>query len=72
MRRVDVQGVESGKILPPGSGTLSETVEQERAIYRADIRDWPAKNALDQAFIARGFLSTISVPLVSGERCEGH
>lgn len=68
---VDVQGVESGKILPPGSGTLSETVEQKRAIYRADIRDWPAKNALDQAFIARGFLSTISVPLVSGERCRG-
>jgi PAS domain S-box-containing protein len=68
---VDVQGVESGKILPHGSGTLSETVEQKRAIYRADIRDWPAKNALDLAFIAHGFLSTISVPLVSGGRCTG-
>ena len=68
---VDVQGVESGKILPHGSGTLSETVEEKRAIYRADIRDWPAKNALDQAFIARGFLSTISVPLLSGGRCTG-
>ena len=68
---VAVQGVESGKILPPGSGTLSETVEEKRAIYRADIRDWPAKNALDQAFIARGFLSTISVPLLSGGRCTG-
>ena len=68
---LDVQGVESGRILPPGSGTLSETVEEKRAIYRADIRDWLAKNALDQAFIACGFLSTISVPLMSGGRCTG-
>ncbi|MGC9985126.1 MAG: ATP-binding protein [Polyangia bacterium] len=68
---VDVQGVESGTIVPHGSGTLSETVDQKRAIYRADIRDWPAKNALDQAFISHGFLSTISVPLMSGGRCKG-
>jgi PAS domain S-box-containing protein len=68
---VDVQGVESGKIIPHGSATLSETVEQKRAIYRADIRDWPARNPVDQAFIARGFLSTLSVPLMSGERCKG-
>ena len=68
---VDVQGVESGKIIPHGSASLSETVEQRRSIYRADIRDWPAKNPVDQAFIARGFLSTLSVPLVSGERCRG-
>ncbi len=68
---VNVQGVESGTIVPHGSGTLSETVDQKRAIYRADIRDWPAKNALDQAFISHGFLSTISVPLMSGGRCKG-
>jgi PAS domain S-box-containing protein len=68
---VDVQGVESGRIIPHGSASLNETVEQRRAIYRADIREWPAKNPVDQAFIARGFLSTLSVPLISGERCTG-
>jgi PAS domain S-box-containing protein len=68
---VDVQGVESGTIVPHGSGTLSETVEQKRAIYRADSRDWPAKNAVDEALIAHGFLSSFTVPLVSGGRCTG-
>jgi PAS domain S-box-containing protein len=68
---LDVQGVESGKIIPHGSASLSETVEQKCAIYRPDIRDWPAKNPVDQAFIAREFLSTISVPLLSGGRCTG-
>jgi len=68
---VDVQGVESGTIVPHGSGTLSETVEQRRAIYRADSRDWPAKNAVDRALIAHGFLSSFTVPLVSGGRCTG-
>ena len=68
---VDVQGIESGRIVPHGSGTLSETVEQKRAIYRADSRDWPAKNAVDEALIAHGFLSSFTVPLVSGGRCKG-
>jgi len=68
---VDVKGVESRRIIPHGSATLSETVEQKRAIYRPDVRDWPAKNPVDQAFVSHGLLSTFSVPLMSGGRCTG-
>ena len=68
---VDVWGIESGKLVPRGSGTLSESVEEHRPIYRADIRDWPKKNAVDAALLAHGFLSSLSVPLLSGGRCMG-
>src|ERR1039457_168149 len=68
---VDVRGIESGKVVPRGSGTLSESVEEHRPIYRADIRDWPKKNAVDAALLAHGFLSSLSVPLLSGGRCMG-
>ena len=68
---VDVRGIESGKVVPRGSGTLSESVEKLRPVYRADIRDWPMKNAVDDALLAHGFLSSLSVPLLSGGRCMG-
>jgi PAS domain S-box-containing protein len=68
---VEVRGVESGKVIPGGSASLSETVDAERSIYRADIRDWPKKNAVDNALIEHGFLCTLTVPLLSGGRCSG-
>jgi PAS domain S-box-containing protein len=46
-------------------------VEQKRAIYRADIRNWSAKNPVDQSFIAHGLLCTFSTPLIFGGRCTG-
>jgi PAS domain S-box-containing protein len=68
---LDIEGVESGRLIPNRSATLSETVELQQAIYREDIRTWPSKNSVDQAFIAHGILSTLSVPLMSGGRCIG-
>ena len=68
---VDVRGIESGKIVPRGSGSLSATVDAKRSIYRADLRDWPSKNAVDDALIEHGFLCTLTVPLLSGGRCSG-
>ncbi|HEX7501515.1 MAG TPA: ATP-binding protein [Polyangia bacterium] len=68
---LDVQGIESGKLVPHGSGSLSQSVEQQCPIYRADIRDWPTQNAVDDALLAHGFLSSLSVPLLSGGRCMG-
>jgi PAS domain S-box-containing protein len=68
---VDVRGIESGKIVPRGSGSLSATVDAKRSIYRADLRDWSSKNAVDDALIEHGFLCTLTVPLLSGGRCSG-
>jgi PAS domain S-box-containing protein len=68
---VEVRGVESGRIVPHGSASLSETVEQRQTIYRPDIRNWPNPNLVDMAFLAHGFLCTVSVPLLTGERCVG-
>ena len=68
---VDVRGIESGRIIPRGSASLGETVDGQTPIYRADIRDWPNKNPVDDALIARGFLCTLSVPLLTGGRCSG-
>ena len=68
---LDVRGIESGKLVPHGSGSLSASVEQQRPIYRADIRDWRTQNAVDDALLAHGFLSSLSVPLLSGGRCMG-
>lgn len=68
---MQITGVESGRFLPHGSATLSETVEEERAIYRQDIREWPRTNLVDQAFAAAGLLCTLSVPLRFGGSCRG-
>ncbi len=68
---IEVRGIESGKIIPFGSASLGETVEAQSPIYRADIRDWPNKNPVDQALVAGGLLCTFSVPLLSGGRCSG-
>lgn len=66
-----IVGVESGRFLPHGSATLSETVEEERPIHRADIREWPRTNLVDQALVASGLLCTLSVPLRFGNACRG-
>jgi PAS domain S-box-containing protein len=68
---VDVQGIESGKLIPRTSGSLGETVDLQRPVYRADIRDWPRKNPVDDALLGHGLLCTYSVPLLSGGRCSG-
>ena len=68
---VDVKGIESGKFIPRASASLGETVDKQRPVYRADIRDWPRKNAVDDALLGRGLLCTYSVPLLSGGRCSG-
>jgi len=68
---VEIQGIESGRSIPRASASLGETVDEQRPIYRADIRDWPRKNAVDDALVAHGFLCTYSVPLLSGGRCSG-
>lgn len=68
---MDVKGIESGKIIPHGSASLSETVGERRSIYRPDIRTWSAKNSIDDAFIAHGIFSTVSVPLMSSGACIG-
>jgi PAS domain S-box-containing protein len=67
----DVHGIESGTIIPPGSGLLGKVVKEQRPFYRADIRQGPIKNAVDEALLAGGFLCTFSVPLLSGGRCSG-
>jgi len=68
---VEVQGIESGKLIPRASASLGETVDTQCPVYRADIRDWPRKNPVDDALVARGLLCTYSVPLLSGGRCTG-
>jgi PAS domain S-box-containing protein len=68
---LEVRGIESGTIVPSGSGSLSESVQEQRSVYRPDIRDWPRKNAVDDALLARGFHCTLGVPLLSGGRCMG-
>jgi PAS domain S-box-containing protein len=68
---LDVRGIESGTVVPRGSGSLSETVERQGPVYRADIRVWPRKNAVDEALLAHGFHCTLGVPLLSGGRCMG-
>jgi len=68
---VDVQGIESGKIVPRGSGALSDTVSEQRPVYRPDIRAWPKQSAVDDALLGHGFLCTLGVPLLSGGRCLG-
>jgi len=68
---VDVKGVESGKIIPHGSASLSETVEEQRTVYRTDIREWPKQNPVDTHFLAHGLRSTLSVPMVHDGRCTG-
>jgi PAS domain S-box-containing protein len=68
---VDVQGIESGKLIPRTSASLGETVDLQRPVYRADIRDWPRKNPVDDALLGHGLVCTYSVPLLSGGRCSG-
>jgi PAS domain S-box-containing protein len=68
---VEVQGIESGNVVPRSSGSLGETVERRLPVYRTDIRDWPKKNAVDDALLAHGFHCTLGVPLLSGGRCMG-
>jgi PAS domain S-box-containing protein len=67
----EVRGFTSGTIIPPGSGLLGKVVKQQRSFYRADIRQVPNQNVVDQALLAGGFLCTYSVPLISGGRCSG-
>jgi PAS domain S-box-containing protein len=66
-----VEGVESGRIVAHGSASLTEAVERRETIYRPDIRLWPSPNPVDRAFVARGILCTVSVPLVTGGQCGG-
>ena len=67
----DVRGIESGTIIPPGVGLLAKVVKEQRPYYRADIRQSPNKNEVDDTLLAHGFLCTFSVPLISGGRCSG-
>ena len=69
--KVDVKGMESGKVIPFESASLAETVRRSRAIYRPDIRLWPTKNVVDEALLAGGFVASLSIPLVVGGRCIG-
>ena len=68
---VNVQGIESGRIVPLASASLGDTVAEQRSIYRSDIRKWPVKNVVDEALVSHGLLCTFSVPLLSGGRCLG-
>jgi len=67
----DVRGIESGTLIPPGAGLLAKVVKEQRPYYRADIRQSPSRNVVDDALLAHGFLCTFSVPLISGGRCLG-
>ena len=51
-------------------GQLSETVDQKRAIYRADIRDSPPRMPSMKPSFPMVF-SVHQRPLMSGGRCKG-
>jgi PAS domain S-box-containing protein len=67
---VDISGIESGKVIPLASASLGATVERRAMVYRPDIRQWPA-NPVDDALLAAGIHSTVSVPLLCAGRCLG-
>jgi PAS domain S-box-containing protein len=68
---VEIRGIESGRRIPFESASLAVTVRENRSVYREDIRQWAPQNDVDNALIARGFLSTLSIPLHAGGRTIG-
>jgi PAS domain S-box-containing protein len=68
---MEVQGVESGKLIPFDSASLGATVERRASIYRPDIRQGTTPNAADTALLAAGLCCTHSVPLLAAGRCIG-
>lgn len=68
---LEISGLESGQVIALSSASLRATVEQGTAIYRADIREWPIRNAVDAALLAAGLHSTLSVPLAVADKRLG-
>jgi PAS domain S-box-containing protein len=68
---VEICGIDSGRRIPFESASLAVAVRENRSVYREDIRQWTPQNDVDNALIARGFLSTLSIPLHAGGRTIG-